>query len=70
MLQDFIYLGTLAVSIKIGGYYKDIASIDVKKHYGTGIGILMTFLVCGHYLYHTILMVWLNTVILKCCDKR
>lgn len=65
-----VYYVSLLISISLGSYYRKIVDIDVKRNYGTGLGLLLVCLICGTYIVHSILMVWGNIVIIKCCDRR
>ncbi|KAG6456615.1 hypothetical protein O3G_MSEX009818 [Manduca sexta] len=56
MLDDIIFFSSLLLCISLGGYYKKIEDADLKRNYGAGLGILVACLLCGHYIYHTILM--------------
>ncbi|CAB3222007.1 unnamed protein product [Arctia plantaginis] len=42
----------------------------MKRNYGTGLGILIVYLICGTHIYHSVLITWGNIIIIKCCDKR
>lgn len=65
-----VYYVSLLVCISLGSYYKKIVDIDVKRNYGTGLGLLLVCLICGTHVIHSILMVWGNIIIIKCCDRR
>ncbi|CAH0585680.1 unnamed protein product [Chrysodeixis includens] len=67
---DLIYYLSLLTCMSLGSYYKKIEDKEIKRNYGAGLGILITCLICGQYTVHSILMVWGNIVIIKCCDKR
>ncbi|XP_075978117.1 membrane-bound acylglycerophosphatidylinositol O-acyltransferase frj-like isoform X2 [Anticarsia gemmatalis] len=69
-VTDVVFYGSLVTCIVLGNYYKKIQDIELKKNYGTGLGILVTYLICGFQIYHSALMVWGNIIIMKCCDKR
>ncbi|KAH9644907.1 hypothetical protein HF086_007995 [Spodoptera exigua] len=68
-LSDVIYFGSLLVCITLGGYYKKIENINTKRNYGTGLGVLITCMLCGPSMAHSVLMVWGNIIIIKCCNK-
>uniref|UniRef100_A0A2H1V1D5 Lysophospholipid acyltransferase 7 n=1 Tax=Spodoptera frugiperda TaxID=7108 RepID=A0A2H1V1D5_SPOFR len=68
-LSDIIYFSSLLVCITLGGYYKRIENPNTKRNYGTGLGILITCMLCGPSMAHSVLMVWGNIVIIKCCNK-
>ncbi|CAG4971840.1 unnamed protein product [Colias eurytheme] len=70
VVDTVIFYSSLLLCISIGSYYKRIDDITMKRNYGTGLGILLACLICGHQIYHTVLLVWGNIVILKCCDRR
>ncbi|XP_045448229.1 lysophospholipid acyltransferase 7-like, partial [Melitaea cinxia] len=70
IMPDIIYYLSLLVCTSLGSYYKKITDMDMKRNYGTGLGLLLVCLICGHYMYHSALMVWGNIVIIKCCDRR
>ncbi|CAK1551110.1 unnamed protein product [Leptosia nina] len=54
----------------MGSYYRKITDVHLKRNYGTGLGIMLACLICGTQIYHSVLMVWGNIVIIKCCDRR
>lgn len=70
MFADVVYYASLAACISLGSYYKKIEDIEMKRNYGTGLGIFITYLICGRYIYHSVLLIWGNIIIIKCCDKR
>ncbi|XP_063826066.1 lysophospholipid acyltransferase 7-like isoform X2 [Ostrinia nubilalis] len=70
MLDEVVYYSSLFICISLASYYKKIENADMKRNYGVGLGILVACLICGQHIYHTVLMVWGNVVIIKCCDKR
>lgn len=70
MLDDIIFYSTLACSITLGCYYKRIDNLEMKRNYGAGIGILIACLICGGQIFHTALMVFGNTIIIKCFDRQ
>ncbi|XP_050350473.1 lysophospholipid acyltransferase 7-like isoform X2 [Nymphalis io] len=69
-MSEFIYYFSLLVCVSLGSYYKKITDIDMKRNYGTGLGLLLVCLISGHQVYHSALMVWGNIIIIKCCDRR
>ncbi|XP_032517578.2 lysophospholipid acyltransferase 7-like [Danaus plexippus] len=68
--SDVVYYISLVICISLGSCYKKINNNEMKKNYGTGLGLLLVCLICGTSIYHTVLMVWGNIVIIKCCDRR
>ncbi|KAL0883113.1 hypothetical protein ABMA27_016572 [Loxostege sticticalis] len=70
MVDDIVYYISIFLCISLSSYYKKIENADAKRNYGVGLGILVTCLICGQHIYHTLLLVWGNVVIIKCCDKR
>lgn len=70
MFEDFIFYSTLAGSITLACYYKRIDDISVRRNYGAGIGFLIACLICGTQIFHTILMVWGNIIIIQLSDKQ
>ncbi|KAJ0176596.1 hypothetical protein K1T71_007775 [Dendrolimus kikuchii] len=70
MLDDTIFYSSLLICMSLGSYYKKIQDPEIKRNYGAGLGILVACLICGHHIYHSVLMVWGNIIIIKCCDKR
>ncbi|XP_004932164.3 lysophospholipid acyltransferase 7 isoform X1 [Bombyx mori] len=70
MWYDIVYYSSLLVCISLGRNYRKISDIEMKRNYGAGLGFLVCCLLCGRYLYHAIIMVWGNIVIIKCCERR
>ncbi|XP_072949276.1 lysophospholipid acyltransferase 7-like isoform X1 [Epargyreus clarus] len=68
--DDVIFYSSLLLCVSLANYYKKIDDKRLKRNYGTGLGILVACLICGHSILHTVIMVWGNIVIIKCCDKR
>ncbi|XP_053610083.1 lysophospholipid acyltransferase 7-like [Plodia interpunctella] len=69
-LNEIIYYFSLLICMSLGSYYRKIDDIETKRNYGAGLGILTACLICGFQIYHCVLMVWGNVVIIKCSDKR
>ncbi|XP_045536646.1 lysophospholipid acyltransferase 7 [Papilio machaon] len=69
-VNDVIYFSSLLICLSLGSHYKEIAKTDMKRNYGAGLGLLVAFLICGHYILHTFIMVCGNVLILKSCDRR
>lgn len=65
-----LFYSSLLICISLGSYYKKIDDLEMKRNYGAGLGLLVTCLVCGPHVYHSVLIVWGNIIIIKCCDKR
>jgi hypothetical protein len=70
MIDDVVYYTSLLLCVSLGSHYKKIPEAEMKRNYGAGLGILLACLICGHNIHHTILLVWGNVIIIKCCDKR
>ncbi|XP_049873463.1 lysophospholipid acyltransferase 7-like [Pectinophora gossypiella] len=70
MVDDVVFYSSLLVCLSLGGYYKKIDDLEMKRNYGAGLGLLVACLVCGHNVYHSVFIVWGNIIIIKCCDKR
>ncbi|XP_047029773.1 lysophospholipid acyltransferase 7-like [Helicoverpa zea] len=68
--SDLVYYSSLLACISLGSYYKQIEDPATKRSYGTGLGILITCMVCGPSVVHSVLMVWGNIIIIKCCKKQ
>ncbi|XP_045516667.1 lysophospholipid acyltransferase 7-like [Pieris brassicae] len=69
-VDTIIFYSSLVMCMTLGSYYKKISEVNLKRNFGTGLGFLVTCLICGTQIYHTVLLVWGNIVIIKCCDRR
>ncbi|XP_045773317.1 lysophospholipid acyltransferase 7-like [Maniola jurtina] len=69
-VSGILYYASLLVCISLGSFYKKITDIEMKRNYGTGLGLLLVCLICGTHVFHSIMMVWGNIIIIKCCDRR
>ncbi|XP_039753349.1 lysophospholipid acyltransferase 7-like [Pararge aegeria] len=69
-VSGVVYYTSLLVCISLGSYYKKISDIDMKRNYGTGLGLFLVCLICGTSMFHSVMMVWGNIIIIKCCDRR
>ncbi|XP_023946394.2 lysophospholipid acyltransferase 7-like [Bicyclus anynana] len=70
LVSGIVYYTSLLVCISLGSNYKKIVDINMKRNYGTGLGILLMCLICGTSVIYSMLMVWGNIIIIKCCDRR
>ncbi|XP_073956365.1 lysophospholipid acyltransferase 7-like isoform X1 [Choristoneura fumiferana] len=70
MFEDILYYSSLLGCVILGSYYKKIDDVVAKRNYGAGLGILVTCFICGHYVFHSVFLVWGNVVAIKCCDMR
>ncbi|XP_013194396.2 lysophospholipid acyltransferase 7 [Amyelois transitella] len=70
MINDIIFVLSIFTCISLGSYYRKIEDLETKRNYGAGLGILTACLICGYQIYHSVLIVWGNVIIIKCGDKR
>ncbi|KAJ8722113.1 hypothetical protein PYW08_004515 [Mythimna loreyi] len=68
--SDVVYYLSLLACIATGEYYKRVDDRTTKRNYGTGLGLLVTWLICGSSMIHSALMLWGNIIIIKCCNRR
>uniref|UniRef100_A0A2A4IYZ5 Lysophospholipid acyltransferase 7 n=1 Tax=Heliothis virescens TaxID=7102 RepID=A0A2A4IYZ5_HELVI len=68
--SELVYYSSLLACISLGSYYKKIEDPVTKRSYGTGLGVLITCMICGPSVVHSVLMVWGNIIIIKCCKKQ
>lgn len=68
--DDVVYLSLLLFSIGFGYFYKQIKDPQQKKLVGTGIGILVVFIVSGIHIIHPVVCTLINTGIILLLPKR
>lgn len=68
--DDVIYVFLLITSILIGKYYKQIEDVNKQKWIGTGIGLLIIFIVSGLHILHIIISTFICSLIILYVNKR
>lgn len=68
--DDIVYLALLFSCIGFGHIFKNIRSKEVKKWTATIVGFLIVFIASGRHIFHPLLCMTVNAVIIKCGNKR
>lgn len=68
--DDVIYVALLVFCILFGHIYRQIENGELKKWYGTGIGIFIILIVSGLHVFHTIIFLVLGSGIFLFIDVR
>lgn len=68
--EDIIYLLLLFFCIGFGYVYRKIENVEQRKLVGTGVGLLVVFIVSGFHVLHSLITTFVNAIIIVFVSKR
>lgn len=69
-LNDLTFLFTIMSCSFVASNYKTLDSPNIKKLYGSFIGLLAIFLISGPHIVHPIFITMINSIIILNVNKR
>ena len=68
--DDLIYIAILLVSVPLGYAIKSIALPKHKQYLASFTGLLILCVVCGFHVWHSLLTIFVNCIIIQLCGHR
>lgn len=68
--DDIVYVSILLLCIAFGKFYRNFKDVEQAKLIGTGVGLLLTFIVSGWHILHPLISGSLCALIILLVDKR